>query len=638
MIGTKFNYYDLSAITEVEQISVEEDTAPRVLSAGITAKGTEDLVEIGGTDFRTMFGAPNFQRYGQLSIQNQRVIAAGAKLIFKRIVAEDAALAHIILVAKLYQTSNQRVNAEGKPLYYDKDGHETTEESTDSVENEPIIDSICHVRYVQQATTNVKTMNEVVEAAAASLDTEGTEETIETEDGEIRAVVYSYPIICVTDNGRGVSNKRISISAEASLSKNYNFMYYTLSFIEDGDTTDSVRFSAIPDKVFNNECIDLNTAANTYLTQGKVQMIDDNMTAFISKLAELSGVDEDTLAANDVLFGATRKAVNYPTINVDQINGLKLDIATGIGLTSGSNGCFGDAPYKNADTTVMVNEQLLKFFNGDLTDEIYNLDVYQIDACFDANFPDSIKNAIHTLVNYRKDFMFFRDYGLNIRTIEDVREKQSKLPRSCWISDFCQAYDVIDPYSHKQVTVTITYSIAAMMIKHIVEKRHYPFAGERYNAVIDDIVDKGTLRFSPKILPSVNEKDEMEEMRVNFASFFQNKFIIESLFTAQEEYTQMSFSNNVMAVQQVIKALRVAFPAIRYQFVTKESDLERYEKEVNDVLSLYAVNFAELRYQYISDAKYRANKIFRAAIYFRFNEFFQGEMIDAYQLPTEVAA
>ena len=137
-------------------------------------------------------------------------------------------------------------------------------------------------------------------------------------------------------------------------------------------------------------------------------------------------------------------------------------------------------------------------------------------------------------------------------------------------------------------------------------------------------------------MPDVNEKNELEDIRCNFASYFKDKFIVESLYTSQTKMTQLSFINNVMAVQKVIKALRVKFPSIRYQFITKTEDLETYTTEINEFLSLYSGMFAELRFEYIQDKVAAANKMYRGALYFRFNDFAQGEQIDAYMLPTEI--
>ena len=96
----------------------------------------------------------------------------------------------------------------------------------------------------------------------------------------------------------------------------------------------------------------------------------------------------------------------------------------------------------------------------------------------------------------------------------------------------------------------------------------------------------------------------------------------------------MSYLNNVLALQQVIKALRVRFPAERYAYITSEDDMVVIQGNINDFLSTYADMFAELEYTYIQDSKYL--QIYRAAIRFRFNEFYQAELIDAYMLPSNI--
>ena len=149
-------------------------------------------------------------------------------------------------------------------------------------------------------------------------------------------------------------------------------------------------------------------------------------------------------------------------------------------------------------------------------------------------------------------------------------------------------------------------------------------------------VSLNTLNYKPRVTPSANEKEELEDLKCNFASYYKDDFVIETLWTSQEDYTQLSFVNNVMAVQRVIKALRVHFPSIRYQFITSSEDLQAYTTNINEFLSSYTNMFAELRFEYIQDSVAAANKIYRAALYFRFNDFAQGEQIDAYMLPTEI--
>jgi hypothetical protein len=149
-----------------------------------------------------------------------------------------------------------------------------------------------------------------------------------------------------------------------------------------------------------------------------------------------------------------------------------------------------------------------------------------------------------------------------------------------------------------------------------------------------DSAIEGTVNYTPRITPSVNQKQLLEDLRVNYAIFQQGRCVVQSLYTSQEAYTQLSYINNVLAVQQVIRALRIACPKQRYTFVTG-NDFSSYEEACNNVLSYYTANFAELKFSYQQDALQAAQKIFYATINFRFNNWAQTEIFDLYALPTE---
>lgn len=620
MIGTKFNLIDQSTIEKAVVSTTEVDDSPVILTAMAAAKGTEDLFDLKGQAYVDMFGEPNFKAYGQASIQNRRMIDAGARLVGKRLVADDATLANIIIVAKLYKTEVQKKNAENVLLYYDAQMQEVT-----TVTEDPVMIQTAHIRYEAAATTGAKTLDQVVEAAKDELDTVGTLETGVT--------IFSYPLFVVTDNGRCVSKKRFSIAPDIAVSKNLAFMFYNLTVMENGAALQSARFASIPDTVYHGENIELSQVSNTYLTQVKAHSFDENINAFIAKLSDLSLIEEEVLIAGDPVFGTSIKGNKFTSIVLDTENGIDLQAATGIALVNGTNGTFGDNPFQITNATTMYNAKLLEFYNGTVTSDIYNVDALQIDAVFDANMPKNVKEAVATLADYRKDFMFFRDLGLANYTIEDVRLSAGGLAKSPWVTDFCQAYEVIDPYSRKNAKVSAIYTVASLMINHLRFGRNLPFAGQTNEAILTDAI-KGTVTFLPKVTPSIDEKTELEDLRVNFASYFTDRLIVETLYTSQAAYTNLSFSNNCMALQRVFKVLRVAFPAIRYQFISNEDDLKKYTSRVNEVLSAYKSDFEELEFTYVQDKVMLANKIFRAAISFRFKEFTQAELIDAYILPT----
>ncbi len=653
MIGTQFNYYDQSTISETTTIDVQENIAPLTISCGPTEKGPEEPGVYYGDDWQKLFGAPNFKRYGQQSIQNQRIIDSKAKIFFKRLVADDATLAAAVLIANVKDSDDvQLTNAEGKPLYIKtttvgEEPNQTVKEELVTEDKDPETSTpypkatvkTCEISYevqslAEKATEKGVTIKTIDDAYDLVKEFYSVPESPAGNDGS----VYSYPLFVITDNGRGISNKRFMIESENALSKNLDFMFYTLSIIEDGAITETVRFSIIPEKLYNNECVDIDSAAETYLKQAKIKSCPTYINEFIDRVQELAQGATD-YEQEDILFGTKRKGTKIEGLTVNTEEGDDLSNILGMTIGIGDNGSFGDAPASNETAKKAINEMTRKFFAGETTLDVYNLDVYQIDACFDANFDIPTKQAIRALAEYRKDFFYFRDLGTDLATVDDIEayKEDNDLEGSTWVADYCQAYDIIDPYTLKKEKVTIMYDLAAFVIDHIYSGRHLPLAGIRNNAIIESIDNRNSLNFAPKVLPTKNEKDEMEDIRVNFASYYQDNFVLETLYTSQDAYTQMSFINNVLAVQQVIKALRVHFPAERYQVITSSEDLKTIQASVNEFLDPYKSNFAELEYTYIEDKKYLQNKIYRAALNFRFNEFNQAELIDAYMLPSNIA-
>ena len=644
MIGSHFNFYDLSQIQEVETPEVY-DNSPVIISCFGADKGTEDMVALSGKDFISMYGEPNFKNYGQNSVQTRRVIDAGGIILGKRVVADDALLAHAIVTANLYQTSTQKTDTSGNKLYIGDDGElVTSEQDAEGVTREPAMEVTAHVSYsissVSSGIKNIDYLKEVMKNGKKS-----ETKNVGTEEEPVNVEVFSYPIFAITDIGRGVSAKRFRIVPENKLSKNLTYMYYTMSIIEDGEATEKITFTMVPDIVSGTKCLDLNTIAGANLKLAKVYQDEDNISDFITKLSEFSEIDEDDLMENDLIFGTNRKGIKYSSIDVN-LEDVDFTLVSGIELIGGSNGYFGTSPELEKTKTIAEGspvtvreryyQQMEEFYDGTFTDEIYDLDSYQIDACFDACFPIELKEKILQLADYRNDFEFFRDFNLDCISMDVINNYREKLTRSIHAVDYCQAYDVIDPYSKKQITVSIMFSLAPMLTSHIRLNRNVPFAGQRNNAIIDEIIT-GTLNFKPRVTPLVNDKDELEDLRVNFGSYYKDDFTLETVYTSQEDYTQLSFANNVLAMQEVIKALRVYFPIKRYAYITSSQDLDAYTADINTMLDQFRSNFSELEFVYTGDQVHLDNKIYKAMLSYKFNNFIQAELVDAYALPTQMS-
>lgn len=598
--STRFIIEDRSAITSIP--TDEQVNAPLFAQFFSSDKGPEEMGIYYGEDFENAFGKPNFARHGQPLLQAQTLINNGAQVLAKRIVAPDSTLANLIVVAKVKLVKTQKVNEEGEPLYTTPEGEETTE----SDGNTAVMISKCQISYDLQTVADNKNDVEDLKATALSM--------LNVDAGEEEE--KSFPIALICDNGRGVSSKKFKIAANTSGSRNKNYLSYVFSVIEDSAVTESTVFTLNPDLVSSTSNLSLNAVAKTYLKQVKAFTFDDVMIQFLDTIKTYTGIED--IDNTDVLFGKDKKG---KSLDVFEVTGdVNLSIPVGLPLKSGTNGSFGSVPIKSENYATA----LVEAFNGTFTKDIYDVDNILLDCIIDANYPDDVKKAIEALADFREDFVFLRDLGTGLYTAEDIIAKADSVTKSRYVATYANSWDVIDPYSLKQITVTVGYNLAKLLPKHFSEKRNAPLAGQLHGFVFDDIIE-GTVNFLPKIIPGKDQKDELFEKRINFVSYFNGIATMESEYTTQEAYTGFSYLNNTIAVQQVVKAIRVHCPKVRYSFM-EEDDLTKYEEDVQAILNNYTSNFSELTMEYMADPTYEQNMIFYAVLYIKFKKFVQAEV------------
>ena len=105
------------------------------------------------------------------------------------------------------------------------------------------------------------------------------------------------------------------------------------------------------------------------------------------------------------------------------------------------------------------------------------------------------------------------------------------------------SYDVYDPTTRKPIQVTMLYNMAPLMVEFMGGGRHRPLCGPANGMDITDYIP-GTVRFTPRITPKVNQKSLMEDIRVNYAAKVNassDALTIETCYTSQEAFTQASF-------------------------------------------------------------------------------------------------
>lgn len=590
--------------SQIEDLPINEQfSAPLFAQFFSSDKGPEEMGEYYGEDFQNTFGDPNFARHGQPLLQAQRLINNGAKVLAKRIVAPDSTLANLIVLAKVKTVSSQKTDTDGNPLYITAEGVETTEAEG----NTAIINSKCHIEYeLNTIEDNKNDIIDLKESALALADYDGKS----AEDEKI------YPICLVADNGRGVSSKKFKITSNGNGSRNKSYTSYIFSVIENSTVVESTLFTLNPDISTATSNLSLSSVAQTYLKQVKVFSFDEVMTEFIAAVKEATGIED--IDNTDILFGKTKKGVALDTFEI--VGDVNLSSTVGLPLRSGSNGSFGNFPLKSEEYT----NALVKAFNGTFTQDIYDVDNILLDGIIDANYPTDVKKAIEALVEFREDAFFFRDLGTSFFNADDILVEADLVSKSRYIGIYGNSYDVIDEYSKKQITVTACYTLAKYLPKHFSDRRNSPVAGQLYGFIFDEIVE-GTVNYLPKVIPGKNQKEELFAKHVNFISYLDKVATLESEYTTQEEHTGFSYINNTIAVQQVIKAIRVNCPKTRYSFMDQD-DLVKYTEDVQVVLDKYASNFGSLTMNYAADPVYEQNLVYYALLYVRFKKFVQAEV------------
>ena len=602
-----FELIDQSQATALQATEVVQ---PLFMLGFSSDKGPEELRVVKGNTFFKLYGEDiSFARHGQPLLQAANIINNGGTILAKRVVADDAMLGNIAVVAKVQSKEVQKTNANGEPLYTDSS---TEQETTEESGNTPIMINIAEIVYETVSVQNAKDMETIKTEVERKLNTTGPQ--------------FVYPLFILTDNGRGVSNKRFKISPDYNTSKYGEYVSYLFSTIENNTVVESFTFTINPDVIEAGINRSIENVIKVSSNQLKCKLFEANLYDFIEKVAELSTNSAVELINNDILFGRDRRGNLLPGLKVDLDTGANLSYTYGLNLENGSNGNFGNEPFGKTEYT----RKLVELFNGTFSNDIYDLDNYKIDLVVDANYPDEVKRAIESLANFREDFMYLRDMGTNVKTLEEIISNNIGNSKDYFSGTYCTSYDILDPYTRKQIRVTIGYSLCRLLIEHFKNGRNRPLAGQLHNMTIPEAIE-GTINFLPKITPSYNQKESLYEARINYASYFDNVLTLETLFTSQEKDSQFSYINNILAIQEVIKAIRSRCPKTRYSFIDGD-DLEKYKEDVESILNKYTNNFLSLKMTYTKDETMLANKIFYASLEVRFRNFVQTEYFKIYAL------
>lgn len=606
--GTQINWYDQSELkTSVE--TQDPNPIVRYLCLITSDKGTEELTTLYGEDWLNMYGSNGlFSKHGQPLIQAQNIINAGGVCVTKRLVADDATLGNLALVAKVSSETRDKSDAQGNPLYIDPvSGNETTDAGDG---NARATYQVAVISHGFMSLEGAKSFNEVVENA----------KTATMADNGV------FPLYVFADNGRGNTGKKITLNPEYNLSKNSKYMIYTVKEIEDSTIVENKSFTIDPSIIYANKSYAL---SEDTMSQVKCTTLSENVDAFVKMVADITGYGTDYLLSQDFVFGKNTKGNQIEGIEFDE-SSADITAEYGVELQNGTNGSFGDAPFG----TPAWEKEIIAYISGEVSDEIYDPTVCDCDVVFGANFPESVNAAIEQYVSWREDMFFFRDLGLDATTYESIFDKvyNSECSVGKFSAIYCTSYSIYDPATKKPIQVTMNYGMAPLMVDFFKNGRNRPLCGASNGMTITDYIP-GSVSFTPRITPKVNQKSLLEDLRVNYAikaDSASDALTIETCYTSQEAWTQASYVNNILAIQQVVKAVRNYSPTVRYQFYTS-SDFSDYAKVIDkNVLDGYKSNFKSLELVYTQDELMAAQKIFKASLRVSCGNFIQTEIYDVF--------
>jgi hypothetical protein len=227
--------------------------------------------------------------------------------------------------------------------------------------------------------------------------------------------------------------------------------------------------------------------------------------------------------------------------------------------------------------------------------------------------------------------MFFRDMGTDNATWLEIMDVYNEITtRDRYTTVTATSYDIKDPYTLKNIRVTANYDLATRLVPHFANSPFVPVSGSTNQFVLDSAIE-GTVNFVPLITPKVNQKQAIDDLHLNYAIFQQGNCVVQSQYTIQDENTELSFTNNVIAVHEVIRAIRINCPKNRFKIVDGY-DMTSYAKAVNSILKNFSGQFYEIEFNYTADKLRAMQKIFYATISVKFKQWEQTEIFDIYAL------
>lgn len=650
MKGYPKSKFEIVNQSQIREITVADPIFPSpVVMATYTAdKGTSEwelLTDF--DDFTKNHGGLNFARHGQAQLTVIEALRNGAVVLGKRVVSNDSTLANATIRARIIKAGDNSF------LYL----------YANSV----------------SADDAISDADEIFKKALGDFDydkTVATEITLPTADEsedpspQNNATSIDIPLFSLAATGTGASSITFRVIPEYYASKSNNYLKYTIEIMENSTVLDSVIFSMNPDVTYDGVNQSLETKLNSVSGNVIAEVYEGGIYKLATELAKTATLSKAAVSASDLLNMDMINAYNKlgkisigNIVTIDQATAAGADAEpssvgalwtkytpedikdkivnlqgeVGVALDGGSYGTLGFDPSKNK---AELEKLYLGAWGKSGTDHpmfdpiIYDLDAYKVDVIFDANFPMSVKNAIIDVLDFRGDAVLLADLGTTgLTTLQDIIDKKNGtttvtgnnpgIQNSKFVTVYHNYFDIVDTYSSKQITVTMPYLLISRLLAHFDAGVGRPFAGMANQVTFPEIITK-SVNFLPVVIPGEDQKQVLVDNNINYISYYDGLAVMETMYTNDDEYSQLSFLHNILSIQQVVKKLRTKCPKIRYTFIDG-SDLEKYIDDCNTEINNYKSFFKSIEMTYMADDRYEENNIFYAVIKVTFKHFIQEE-------------
>ena len=355
-----------------------------------------------------------------------------------------------------------------------------------------------------------------------------------------------------------------------------------------------------------------------YANEGAVEKVYDAYIKFLKTYGKYYGVEnaEDYVdldcfdVINGNIVGTTTKLAGF-------VLGSSDDIGTESGQASTADIAYCDLSSTTglelvggADVDADYNALYADAFAGNIDNRIKSSRIMDITVFCDANYDDTVKDAIISTVLLRNNARAFMDtYPLTSVTTSDITSLKSRYGKysseefAALISFDCWNYITRDPDTKKRVNVTASYFIAPAYVDHVNNLGiHIPFVMEnaRLTNFIKNSVKPAIYEYSTDI------KEALYNARFNYIECYgENVYYRSVQNTMQTDVTDLLEENNAAIVYDLKKKLEIDANSQLYNFADDEvrNDFIEFEKAkysewVGSRLESFDIMFAVSEYEF----------------------------------------